>query len=1010
MNRHGHRLRALLIAALAMTMIMGQLAAASAQTRQANDSNDRPGHAGDRDRIPQHRIGVQMWTYGSGGAIEQDGIEAVIAHMAEVGMRNIERYGGTFGVTLEEYAALFEQYDVRPVASHGSLDPEDFDEEMAEARLLNQRYIGSGGFGPPGFGSLEDTLATAENLNELGRRARRQGLRVYGHNHDQEFTTMYDYDVDGDGDTEPTPVIEILLNETNPKYVAFEIDIHWARVGLAGGRGNPDLAANINDPSNQEQLLEFLDTYKKRIEMLHVKDTAEDGSITDVGQGTTDWVDVFLTADRVEYYFSEYDGSPHPYESAEIAFEYMANLRLENPPADSEFQKVTLNDSPGEPMDLAVLPDGSVLHVTRPGEVWHHDADTGVNSLAATLDVYQHDEEGLQSIALDPDFDRRDLRRGNGDNWVYMYYSPPLDTPVDDPSTPDVNEGDAPAFGEPEDFEPFEGVIRLSRFRFVDGEIDLSTEEQILDVPVDRGICCHVGGDILFDAEGDLYLTTGDDTNPFESGGYTPIDERPDRNPAFDAQRTASNTNDLRGKVLRITPTEGGGYTIPDGNLFPEGTDGTRPEIYAMGFRNPFRAEIDPRSGDLYVGDYSPDAQNPNPERGPSGTGRWLLVEEPGNYGWPYCATDERNYVDYDFATDTSGEPFDCDNLVNESPNNTGLTELPPLADVELWYSYGTDYPTYPDLETGGIGPMGGPAYDADAVDRRSKHDVAWPEYYDGKPLFYEWTRDYIKAFTIEDGEVVSIEPVVDSIVTDNPMDIEFGPNGALYMLEYGDGFFSENPDAELSRIDYIGPDGNHAPEVEVSADTTVGAVPLTVQFTSDVSDADGDRLRYAWDFDGDGDVDSRAENPAHTYDAPGVYLAHLTVTDRGGRDRGKIGSDYVEIVVGNEVPVVEFIAPTDGDTFTFGDTITYEVQVTDDQPVDCDNVQVTYVLGHDEHGHPQSTAFGCSGSITTTLAEGHDPEEDDLSGVFVAEYTDPGVEGVPPLTGSDQVVLEPTG
>ena len=675
----------------------------------------------------------------------------------------------------------------------------------------------------------------------------------------------------------------------------------------------------------------------------------------------------------------------------------------EAPPPDSHFQKVTLNDSPGEPMDLAVLPDGSVLHTTRPGEVWYYDANTGVNALAATLDVYQHDEEGLQSIAIDPNFKK------NKNNWIYLYYSPPLDTPVDDPATLDVNEGDAPHFGSLEDFEPFEGVIRLSRFRFAHGEIDLTTEEQILDVPVDRGICCHVGGDILFDAAGNLYLSTGDDTNPFESDGYTPIDEREDRNPAFDAQRSSANTNDLRGKILRITPTRGGGYTVPDGNLFEEGTAGTRPEIYAMGFRNPFRMEINPATGDLYVGDYSPDAQSADPDRGPAGQGRWLLVDEPANYGWPYCATDQLPYVDYDFATEGSGAPFNCDNPVNESPNNTGLTDLPPVEAPEVWYS-NVSSEMFPELETGGIGPMAGPAYEADAVSRRFNPKVAWPEYYDGKPLFYEWTRDYIKAFTLENDVVVDIEPVVDSIVTDNPMDLEFGPNGALYMLEYGDGFFSENPDAELSRIDYIGPDGNHAPEVDVAAEPTVGGTPLTVQFTSDVTDADGDRLRYAWDFDGDGKVDSRDEDPAHTYTENGLYLAHLTVTDRGGRNRGKIGSDYVEVIVGNEAPVVEFITPTEGDPFSFGDTVEFEVQVTDDQPVDCDNVTVTYILGHDDHGHPLTAASGCSGSIQTTVPSGHDPATDDLSAVFVASYTDPGADGVPPLEGSDQVVLEPTG
>ena len=79
------------------------------------------------------------------------------------------------------------------------------------------------------------------------------------------------------------------------------------------------------------------------------------------------------------------------------------------PPPDSEFEKVTLNDLPGEPMDLAVLPDGRVLHTTRPGELWLHNPETGRNTLAASFNLYRHDEEGLQSVALDPNFAREQL-------------------------------------------------------------------------------------------------------------------------------------------------------------------------------------------------------------------------------------------------------------------------------------------------------------------------------------------------------------------------------------------------------------------------------------------------------------------------------------------------------------------------------------------------------------------------------------------------------------------------
>jgi len=670
------------------------------------------------------------------------------------------------------------------------------------------------------------------------------------------------------------------------------------------------------------------------------------------------------------------------------------------PPPESSFQKVTLNDSPGEPMDLAVLPDRQVLHTARSGEVWLHDSRTGLNTLAATLDVYRHDEEGLQSIAIDPNFGKR------GNNWVYLYYSPPMDTPVDDPSTPGVNEGDAPLTGSPADFAPFEGAIRLSRFRFAKGKIDLSTEQQILDVPVDRGICCHVGGDIVFDAAGNLYLGTGDDTNPFASGGYVPIDEQPDRNPAFDAQRSSANTNDLRGKILRIKVRDDGSYAIPSGNLFAAGTSGTRPEIYAMGLRNPFRIELNRQTGDLYVADYSPDARQPDPQRGPAGQGKWTIVRDPGNYGWSYCATAEMPYVDYDFATGVSGEPFDCAAPVNESPRNTGQTDLPPVVQPDLWYTYGQSV-EFPGLGTGGIGPMAGPAYHFDPRTTKGRAPVAWPDYYDGVPLFYEWTRDYVKGFHLdENGDLARIESVLPSFVFDNPMDMEFGPDGALYVLEYGDGFFRETPEAQLARIDYIGYNGNHTPVPHVSATPTNGAAPLTVALSSEgTSDPDGDRLRYEWDFEADGKVDSREANPTFTYQKNGLYHATLNVSDPGGLS----ASASVRVVVGNTEPVVEFVKPVVGQAFTFGDLVEFEVRVTDDQPVDCSRVTVTYVLGHNEHGHPQTTASGCSGVIQTTVPEGHDPATENVTGVFVASYTDAGGAGLPALTGTDQVILRPT-
>jgi len=69
--------------------------------------------------------------------------------------------------------------------------------------------------------------------------------------------------------------------------------------------------------------------------------------------------------------------------------------------------------------------------------------------------------------------------------------------------------------------------------------------------------------------DANLYISTGIIPIRRESDGYAPIDERPNHNP-LDAQKSAANTHDLRGKILRIRPTLEGGYTIPDGNLFPK--------------------------------------------------------------------------------------------------------------------------------------------------------------------------------------------------------------------------------------------------------------------------------------------------------------------------------------------------------------------------------------------------------------------------------------------------------
>nr|WP_152992321.1 ThuA domain-containing protein [Nonomuraea pusilla] len=627
------------------------------------------------------------------------------------------------------------------------------------------------------------------------------------------------------------------------------------------------------------------------------------------------------------------------------------------------FEKVTLDDNTSNPMMLDVAQDGRVFYIDRMGEV-KIIKPAGGTVTAGKLSVFTANESGLLGLALDRDFATN--------NWAYLLYSP-----------------------------AGENVDRLSRFTVKGDTLDMTSEKKVLDVPVQRAECCHHGGGMLMDHKtGDLWIATGDNTNPFASDGYTPIDERSGR-ASWDAQRTSGNTNDLSGKLLRIHPEADGTYSVPAGNLFAAGTEKTRPEIYGMGFRNPFRIGLDPKTGYPMVADYGPDAGSASATRGPQNTVEWNLITKPGNYGWPYCVGNNSPYIDYDFASKTSGSAFNCAAPVNDSPNNTGLTNLPAAIPATVWYHYSTDAQNFPELNGGA--PMAGPVY---RYDPNLQSDVKWPGYWDGKAIFAEWNSS--KMFSLQLNEdatkLVKINQLFKSMSFKKPMHFRFGPDGALYLIEWGSGFGGDNADSGIYRIEYI--KGNRPPIARASADKTDGPVPLEVKFSSEgTRDPDGKALTYAWDFDGDGTADSTDPNPTYTYTKAGQYSAVLTVTNA---DK-KTATASVAIAAGNTRPKVTLDPPPNGGFFEFGDQVKYKVTVTDpeDGAIDCDKVQIQALLGHDSHGHPLDQQKGCEGVLQTLTDSGHGTD-DNLFYVIEASYTDNGgADGAKPLTGRGQVILQ---
>ena len=584
-------------------------------------------------------------------------------------------------------------------------------------------------------------------------------------------------------------------------------------------------------------------------------------------------------------------------------------------PEENRFTKVILEEKLDEPMELALLDDERVLFIQRKGEVRIFNTKTKELKTIAKIPVslkYVNKEgeesiaeDGLLGLNIDPNFTEN--------HWIYLYYST-LE----------------------------ESANILSRFELKGDELLLDTEKVLLKVPVQREQCCHTGGSIAWDKEGNLYLSTGDNTSP-RATLYSPSDERPGRGP-WDAQKSSANTNDLRGKIIRIKPNADGTYSIPEGNLFPEGTPKTRPEIYTMGHRNPFRISVDPHTDFLYWGDVGPDANEPDSLLGPAGHDEIGQARKAGNFGWPHFVGNNKAYVKYDFAKERSYEKWDALAPINTSPNNTGLEKLPPAQDAFVWYPY-AESGEFPLVGSGGRNAMAGPVFYSEDF---KKAERAFPKYYNGKFFAYDWMRGWIMVITMdEEGNLKSMERFMPSYRFSNPMDMQFATNGDLYMLEYGSGWFTANDDARLIRIEYNG--GNRLPQVQMAANKMGGAVPFDLKLSAEgTEDPDLDNLKYSWEINSENGF-KKTINTAEaniTLKDIGIYNVKLTVNDGNGGVNGQ----SMEIVAGNEPPLLSLDMPNSNKTFFLPNTyLDYDIKVTDKEDgslgngITADEVSVTF-------------------------------------------------------------------
>lgn len=409
-----------------------------------------------------------------------------------------------------------------------------------------------------------------------------------------------------------------------------------------------------------------------------------------------------------------------------------------------------------EPVRFSVANDGRVFVGERNGTVRMIDKDGSITKLGqvSVQDIHSplnkggSNEYGLDGLILDREFDKT--------GWIYIYYQA---RGVD--------------------------ISKLSRFKVVGKTLDLGSEQVILSWPYQRDYCCHTGGGMQFDSKGDLWLAVANNTkNPAsEANGYVN-----DAEASSDGGSTSANTNDLRGKNLRIHPLatpgpDGKLYSIPAGNMKEayaslwNATDlaKVRPEIYTMGHRGNWSLSVDTVRNFLTWGDVGPDEGWDTEE--------FNLTSKPGNFGFPYFAGAEGNpHYQYRLAKDPKAP-------TNTSKWNTGAQTLPPAIGAFIAYRQSA--------------AITGPIYHWSAAQTSPKK---LPPHFDGKWFLSDFNQGYLHAVTLDDAatKVVERKGFVSDLI--RPVQIGIGPDGLLYTLEYATTYFTTDGATQLKRWEYTGP------------------------------------------------------------------------------------------------------------------------------------------------------------------------------------------------------------
>lgn len=305
--------------------VAATLAGATASTLRAWPASAQvpPGAPG---CVPAAGISLQLYTMRDVMASDLDG---TFAALADIGFRTVEHAGFTGADDAASFKEALDAHGLHATSGHQGVpypyDAAAWEATIEDALLLGQtrmvepapaialgplvlNQVGdaiAGTFGQPNPAHVTAPAALwadfAATLNEAGAAARDAGLRLGYHNHDPEFAPL--------ADAPGKRGYDILLEETDPDLVHFELDLYWAWAGET-------------DP------VELLEAHPTRFQQFHVKDMAPDGSITFPGTGIIDFDRIFVRAAELDVPIEEWiieqdNAGQDAVETARLGFELL---------------------------------------------------------------------------------------------------------------------------------------------------------------------------------------------------------------------------------------------------------------------------------------------------------------------------------------------------------------------------------------------------------------------------------------------------------------------------------------------------------------------------------------------------------------------------------------------------------------------------------------------------------------------------------------------------------------